>query len=96
MTHNIDGIVSVIRDKIKENLTGMRSDTYFANEVRNYYNANIRQLDDEDARKLYVAITRARKRLCISVSTKRIRFNGMVTPISPSRFLIPVVDKLTN
>ena len=40
MTHNIDGIVSVIRDKIKENLTGMRSDTYFANEVRNYYNAN--------------------------------------------------------
>lgn len=62
----------------------------------NYYNANIRQLDDEDARKLYVAITRARKRLCISVSTKRIRFNGMVTPISPSRFLIPVVDKLTN
>ena len=40
MTHNIDGIVSVIRDKIQENLTGMRSDTYFANEVRNYYNAN--------------------------------------------------------
>lgn len=53
----------------------------------NYYNGNIKRLDDEDARKLYVAITRASKRLCISISTIRKKYNGEIIEIKPSRFL---------
>ena len=62
----------------------------------NYYNANVKRLDDEDARKLYVAITRACKRLCISVSTIRKRYNGDIIEIKPSRFLTKIVDKLKD
>lgn len=62
----------------------------------NYYNHGIRQLDDEDARKLYVAITRARHRLCISVSTQKPRYDGTFIAISHSPFLIPIEGLLSN
>lgn len=60
----------------------------------NYYNHGIRQLDDEDARKLYVAMTRARKRLCISVSTIKKRYDGTMTKIPHSNFLLPIEQSL--
>ena len=56
----------------------------------NYYNHGIKHYDDEDARKLYVAMTRARKRLCISVSTMKKRFDGTFVNIPHSKFLLPI------
>ena len=50
--------------------------------------------EEEDARKLYVAITRARKRLFISVSTTRLRHDGTTTALQPSRFLKPIAGKM--
>ena len=60
----------------------------------NFHNANIKSLNEEDARKLYVAITRARKRLFISVSTTRLRYDGTTTALQPSRFLKPIAGKM--
>lgn len=56
----------------------------------NYYNHGVKHYDDEDARKLYVAMTRARKRLCISVSTMKKRFDGTFVNIPHSKFLLPI------
>lgn len=56
----------------------------------NYYNHGTKQYDEEDARKLYVAMTRARKRLCISVSTMKKRYDGTIVKIPHSKFLLPI------
>ena len=60
----------------------------------NFYSANIKSLADEDARKLYVAMTRARKRLFISVSTTKQRYDGSTAAIQPSRFLKPIAGMM--
>ena len=48
----------------------------------------------ENARLLYVAMTRARKRLLITSHTKKITPWGKEIPQEPSRFLNPIMDKL--
>ncbi len=49
------------------------------------------ELDKEDARKLYVALTRARKRLMVTLSTERKTFKGGVVKRRPSPFLYPLL-----
>lgn len=54
--------------------------------IPNYYNGDNQQLNDEDARKLYVAMSRAKRRLFISYSKAKLTAYG-IKPQRLSRFL---------
>ena len=57
----------------------------------NYYNQTNERLVSEDARKLYVALTRAKKRIIITHSLAKPTYNGFLRPCNPSRFLTPIL-----
>ena len=54
--------------------------------IPNYYNGDNQQLNDEDARKLYVAMSRAKRRLFISYSNAKLTAYG-IKPQRLTRFL---------
>ena len=58
----------------------------------NYYSRENPSQVAEDARKLYVAMTRAKKRLMVMQSSSRIDYRGQRRPIALSRFMECIVD----
>jgi DNA helicase-2/ATP-dependent DNA helicase PcrA len=52
--------------------------------------------EDEDARLLYVAMTRAEKRLLITCHTAKKLFRGQILHVSPSKFLEPIMSMMTG
>ena len=60
----------------------------------NYYSRENPSQVAEDARKLYVAMTRAKKRLMVMQSSSRIDYRGQRRPIALSRFMECIVDSL--
>lgn len=56
-----------------------------------YFSKGNAQLMAEDARKLYVAMTRAKKRLMIAVSALKHNYHGMPIERNLSRFMTPVL-----
>ncbi len=60
--------------------------------IPNYYNEGNGRLMAEDARKLYVAMTRARRRLYIACCTVAVGYMGRVYQARLSRFLTPVLS----
>ena len=56
-----------------------------------YFSKDNAQLKAEDARKLYVAMTRARKRLMIMVGAIKHDYHGMPIHRNISRFMTPVL-----
>ena len=61
----------------------------------NYYSRENPSQVAEDARKLYVAMTRAKKRLMVIQSSSRIDYRGQRRPIALSRFMECIVDSLS-
>ncbi|MBF1533784.1 MAG: ATP-binding domain-containing protein, partial [Prevotella salivae] len=61
----------------------------------NYYSRENPSQVAEDARKLYVAMTRAKKRLMVMQSSSRIDYRGQRRPIALSRFMECIVDSLS-
>jgi DNA helicase-2/ATP-dependent DNA helicase PcrA len=61
--------------------------------IPNYYNGDNQQLNDEDARKLYVAMSRAKRRLFISYSKAKMTAYG-IKPQRLSRFLNNVKEMM--
>ena len=61
----------------------------------NYYSRENPSQVAEDARKLYVAMTRAKKRLMVMQSSLRIDYRGQRRPIALSRFMECIVDSLS-
>jgi len=60
--------------------------------IPNYYNEGNARLMAEDARKLYVAMTRARRRLYIACCNVAVGYMGRVYKARLSRFLNPVLN----
>lgn len=60
--------------------------------IPNYYNEGNARLMAEDARKLYVAMTRARRRLYIACCNVAVGYMGRVYKARLSRFLTPVLN----
>lgn len=58
----------------------------------NFYTKNNEKIRKEDARKLYVGITRARKRVIIAVGDTRIDYTGSIHPRPISPFLLPILS----
>ncbi|MBF1566730.1 MAG: ATP-binding domain-containing protein, partial [Prevotella salivae] len=61
----------------------------------NYYSRENPSQVAEDARKLYVAMTRAKKRLMVMQSSSRIDYRGQRRHIALSRFMECIVDSLS-
>ena len=56
----------------------------------NYYNSEIPELLKEDARKFYVALTRARKRISVCVGDESYDYTGRPHPRAITRFMKPI------
>lgn len=59
--------------------------------IPNFYNNRIERLYNEDARKFYVAMTRAKKRLFVSQCLGRINYRGEVTHNQLTPFMTPLL-----
>ena len=57
------------------------------------FNAKTEAARQEDARKLYVALSRSKRRLVIAISQQFVTRNRSIYPRSVSPFLLPVLDK---
>ena len=57
------------------------------------FNAKTEAEKQEDARKLYVALSRSKRRLVITISQQFVTRDRNIYPRSVSPFLIPVLDK---
>lgn len=62
----------------------------------NFYSNEIPELVKEDARKFYVALTRARKRIRVCVGDERYDYTGAVHPRFITRFMKPIAKYLKN
>ena len=58
----------------------------------NYYSQNNPASLAEDARKFYVAITRATRRVLVAYSRNRTTYGGAVRPQSLTRFMTPLLQ----
>lgn len=61
-----------------------------------FYNRNNPQMVAEDARKFYVAMTRARKRLAIAVAAIRHDYHNQPHPQNLTRFMQPLLNLFTE
>ncbi len=57
----------------------------------NFFNKNNPRLDNEDARKFYVAMTRAKKRLFVSQCISKVNYRGETYPCEITRFMKPIM-----
>ena len=57
----------------------------------NFYSSGSPARLAEDARKFYVAITRATRRLIIAWSRNKVSYNGYARPQSMTRFMAPLM-----
>ena len=62
----------------------------------NFYSSEIPELVKEDARKFYVALTRARKRIRVCVGDERYDYTGAVHPRFITRFMKPIAKYFRN
>ena len=59
----------------------------------NYFGQNNPQMVAEDARKFYVAMTRAKKRLIVMQSTVRMDYHNQPQPRHITRFMRPLLNR---
>ena len=62
----------------------------------NYYNRYNPAACEEDKRKLYVALSRAKRRLFLAWSTTRVDYHGQPQPRELSPFLTPILRHFSN